>query len=302
MLIAVFDIGGTSIKYGVANKEGQLLFSSSVPTDAYLGGAAVIQKVVLLSKELMKKWDIHGVSISTAGQIDSDNGIVVYATDNIPNYTGLNIEERIYDQLKLPVKVENDVNCTAIGEHWQGAAQNTDDFLCITLGTGVGGALFLNGRLYTGQGFSAGEIGHMTLYPHGEKCTCGSNGCYEQYASSSALEDLVSKKYGHAISLIDFFVHVKSGETKSIQIYNQWIDDLTTGLKTLIHIINPKLIVIGGGISEQGEFLLNSIKNSVYQKVMPNHARNLEIQLAEYGNKANLLGATKNFMMQFEIL
>jgi glucokinase len=298
MLLGVFDIGGTSIKYGIVNAEGKILYDAATPTEAHLGGEAVIQKVVSISKELKQEWSIDGISISTAGQIDNVNGIVVHATDNIPNYTGLNIVEIVQTQTQLPVKVENDVNCTAIGEYWKGSAKHVEDFLCVTIGTGIGGALFLNGKLYTGQGFSAGEVGHITLYPNGRHCTCGSSGCYERYASSRALEDLLSNEFGETLHLIDFFRLVKSGDVKALACFEKWLDDLTTGLKTMIHFLNPKLIVIGGGISVQGDFLLNSIKDSVYPKIMPNHAKNLEIKMAVNGNKANLLGAAKNFFMQ----
>jgi glucokinase len=298
MLLGVFDIGGTSIKYGVVNIEGNIIYDAVTSTEAHLGGETVIQKVITIAKELKRNWNIKAISISTAGQIDHVNGIVVYATDNIPNYTGLNILETVQTQTKLPVKVENDVNCTAIGEFWKGAAQNVEDFLCITIGTGIGGALFLNGKLYNGQGFSAGEVGHITLYPNGRECTCGSSGCYERYASSQALEVLVSKVMGEDLQLIDFFRLVKSGDVKALDCFELWLDDLTTGLKTLIHFLNPKLIVIGGGISAQGDFLLHSITDSVFSKIMPNHAKNLEIKMATNGNKANLLGAAKNFLMQ----
>ncbi|WP_227935571.1 ROK family protein [Alkalihalobacillus deserti] len=298
MFLACFDIGGTSIKYGIVSVEGEILYDASTPTEAHLGGETIIQKVVSISKELKRKWDINGISISTAGQIDNVNGIVVHATDTIPNYTGLNIVEIVQIQTELPVKVENDVNCTAIGEHWKGSAQGVEDFLCLTIGTGIGGALFLNGKLYTGQSFSAGEVGHITLYPKGQACTCGSAGCYEQYASSQALEKLVSTEFGETLQLIDFFQLLKSGDMKALACYDQWLDDLTTGLKTMIHFLNPRLIVLGGGISAQGDFLLNSIKDSVYPKIMPNHARNLEIKMAMNGNKANLLGAAKIFLME----
>lgn len=298
MLLGVFDIGGTSIKYGIVNAEGKIVYDATTPTEAHLGGESVIQKVISISKELKQRWDINGISISSAGQIDNVNGIVVYSTDNIPNYTGLNIREIVEMQTQLPVKVENDVNCTAIGEYWKGSARKFEDFLCVTIGTGIGGAMFLNGELYTGQGFSAGEVGHITLYPNGRDCTCGSSGCYERYASSQALENLVSKEFGKTLHLIDFFLLVKTGDVKALACFEQWLDDLTTGLKTLIHVLNPKLIVIGGGISAQGDFLLNEIRNSVYSKIMPNHAKNLIIKLAMNGNQANLLGAARNFLIQ----
>lgn len=298
MLLGVFDIGGTSIKYGVINSDGHILFDIAIPTQAYLGGKAVIQTIVSIAKELKENWHIQGISISSAGQIDSVSGVVTYASDNIPYYSGLRVKELIEAQTDLPVKVENDVNCTAIGENWFGAADGVEDFVCITIGTGIGGAIFLNGKLYTGQSYSAGEVGHITLYPNGRNCTCGGSGCFEQYASAKALEEAIFNHFDEKITLPDFFTLVKSGNDKALVCFNQWLDDLTTGLKTLTHLLNPRLIILGGGISSQGDFLLNSIKKSLYPKLMPIHAKNLTIEMAKNGNKANLLGAAKNFFLQ----
>lgn len=295
MLIAAFDIGGTAIKYGILNNDGEILYNTQIATEADKGGPSVISKVISMAIQLKKEWDIKGISISSAGQVDSTLGIVVHATENIPNYTGLHISKRIQQEVGLPVKVENDVNCTALGEYWKGAAKNKNDFLCITIGTGIGGALFLDGKLYAGSSFSGGEIGHISLYPNGKSCTCGDKGCYEMYASSKALSDKIVRELHKDIDLIDFFDLVKQNDLDCIGIFHNWLDDLTTGLKSLVHTLNPEVIVIGGGISGQGDFLLKAINKSLQSKLMANHARNLQIKLAQNGNNANLLGAAKNF-------
>lgn len=297
MQIAVFDIGGTSIKYGIVNDKGEFMYVDSIATEAQLGGEAVIRKVSNTCDKLRKQYKIAGISISSAGQIDSVNGKVVFATDNIPGLSYLPIAEIVGSHTNLPVKVENDVNCTALGEYWKGAAIGIDDFLCITIGTGIGGSLFLDGKLYTGHNFSAGELGHINLYPHGKQCTCGNKGCFERYASSSALEELVHTKLGYRLDLKDFFDLLGSENEKCMEIFERWVDDLTIGLQSLVHIFNPELIIIGGGISAQGGFLLNAINNSLMDKLMPNHRNSLTVKLAENDNKANLLGAAKHYFM-----
>ncbi|HEY9578166.1 MAG TPA: ROK family protein [Pseudobacillus sp.] len=298
--LGVIDIGGTSIKYGVVNWEGILISHDSIPTDAFKGGKALMEKVFIICDKLMEQYKLEGIAISSAGQIDNRNGIVVFATDNIPDYTGTPVAELVANHTGLPVTVENDVNCTALGDYWKGVAKGVNDFLCITIGTGIGGSLFLNGKLYTGSHFSAGEIGHMCLYPHGKPCTCGNKGCYEQYASSSALAELVKAELGVALNLKEFFAKAKQGESKAVTVFEQWVDDLTTGLQSLVHIFNPQLIVIGGGISAQGDFLLDAVKSSLYKKIMPNHRKSLKVKLAQQDNKANLLGAAKHFLMMHE--
>ncbi|MFC0230580.1 ROK family protein [Bhargavaea ullalensis] len=295
MMIGVVDIGGTSIKYGVLNEKGELLFHASVPTEAEKGGAAVIRKVCGLGDELKERFPIEGMAISSAGQIDNHKGEVVFATDNIPGYTGMDITGTVRRHTGLPVAVENDVNCMALGEHWKGAARGLRDFVCLTIGTGIGGALFLDGKLYTGARFSAGEIGHLCLYPGGKPCTCGNRGCYEQYASSTALSRLAAETFGPDTGLREFFGQVRSGDGQATALFNRWVDDLTTGLQSLVHIFNPEAIIIGGGISEQGDLLTGAIRESLDGKIMPNHRRSLEVRAAEQGNKANLLGAAAHF-------
>jgi predicted NBD/HSP70 family sugar kinase len=297
MLIGVFDIGGTFIKYGIATQNGELLYNNDAPTEAMLGGHSVMKKILSISDVMIDKWGIEGISISSAGQINSLSGCVVHATDNIPKYTGTPVAGLVKEYTKLEVKVENDVNCTALGEHWKGAAMGIDNFICLTLGTGIGGSLFLNGHLYSGANFAAGEFGHITLYPNGKDCTCGNRGCLEQYASSSALEKTIVEKFGYPIDLIQFFEMVKRGDLEGTEIYTRWLDDLTTGLQSIVHSFNPQLIVIGGGVTGQGDFLLESIKKSIAEKLMPNHRNTLEIKFARHGNAANLLGAARHYFM-----
>lgn len=300
MQLGVIDIGGTSIKYGVVNSDGTLTSHYSIPTDALKGGKALMEKVFKICDTLMEQYTLEGIAISSAGQIDHRNGVVVFATDNIPDYTGTPVADLVASHTGLPAAVDNDVNCMALGEYWQGAAKGFQNFICLTLGTGIGGALFLNGKLYTGARFSAGEIGHMCLYPNGKPCTCGSKGCYEQYASSSALAELVKTELGLTLDLKEFFTKIKQGEKEAVVIFEHWVNDLTTGLQSLAHIFNPELILIGGGISAQGDFLVDAVQSSLYKKLMPNHRKSLEVKLALQSNQANLLGAAKHFLMMHE--
>jgi glucokinase len=300
MQLGVIDIGGTSIKYGVVDGHGTIISHTSIPTEATKGGKTVIEKVYWICDQLKEEHDLKGIAISSAGQIDSLKGVVLFATDTIPGYSGTPLAELVTNHTGLPVTVENDVNCTALGEYWQGAAKGSNHFLCVTIGTGIGGALFLNGELYTGAHFSAGEIGHISLYPNGKLCTCGNRGCYEKYASSSALSEYVEHEFGSEMPLIDFFELAKAGEAKAVTLFKHWVEDLTTGLQSLVHAFNPELIVIGGGISAQGDFLLNAIQSSLDRKIMPNHRKFLQIKLAQHDNKANLLGAARNFLSKYK--
>ncbi|GAA0463958.1 ROK family protein [Alkalibacillus silvisoli] len=291
MIAGAFDIGGTSIKYGVLNEQGDILYQSKISTKADQGGQVVIEQVIELVKALQKEYELDGIAISTAGQINKEEGSVIHATDSLPGYTGLNIKEELEIAFYLPVLVDNDVNCAAVGEYWRGAAKNVDHFLCMTLGTGIGGAIIMNGQVYHGHAYSAGEFGHMTLYPGGEPCLCGDEGCYEQYASSRALEQRAVKELKQDISLPELFIKAHNKEAAPEAVIERWVLDVALGIKSLVHIFNPPLIVIGGGISEQGDDLLDKLKGSVDARIMTSFKRNLEVKFAQNGNDANLQGA-----------
>lgn len=291
MVVCAFDIGGTNIKYGVLNGQGDILYKSKIATKADEDGLAIIGQVKEIAKLLQEHYDFTGIAVSTAGQINKHEGTVVHATDSLPGYTGLNVKQELESTFNLPVTVDNDVNCAALGEYWKGAAEGFDHFLCMTLGTGIGGAVIMNGEVYNGAGYSAGEFGHMTLYPGGRSCLCGDYGCYEQYASSSALERTAAHDLNQDISLPVLFSQAKQGDPPSEQIIDHWVEDVALGLKTLVHLFNPSLIVIGGGISEQGDYLLQKLQRKVNAKIMPSFQRALELKLTQNGNDANLQGA-----------
>ncbi|MFB9973874.1 ROK family protein [Allobacillus sp. GCM10007489] len=291
MLAGAIDIGGTSIKYGVLDDHGKILTKASIPTDVKGGGPAILHQVKDLVGELQSEFELSGIAISTAGQINRKEGTVIYATDSLPNYTGLNIKEILESEFGLPVTVDNDVNCAAVGEYWKDAAKQVDQFLCMTLGTGIGGAIVINGEIYDGAAYSAGEFGHMNLYPGGEPCTCGDEGCYERYASSKALSKRARSVIEDYDSLPDLFWRAKNEDKLAESVINRWVDDVALGIKTLVHIFNPLMIVIGGGVSEQGDYLLEKLEQRVNHRIMSSFERSLSIKLAQNGNDANLQGA-----------
>ncbi|MBR7554381.1 ROK family protein [Allobacillus sp. SKP8-2] len=291
VLAGAIDIGGTSIKYGVLDNHGKVLTKSKTPTDVKGGGPAILNQVKDLVRELQADYELSGIAVSTAGQINRKEGTVIYATDSLPNYTGLNIKEILESEFGVPVTVDNDVNCAAMGEYWKGAAKQVDQFLCMTLGTGIGGAIVINGEIYDGAAYSAGEFGHMNLYPGGEPCTCGDEGCYERYASSKALSKRARSVIEDYNSLPDLFWRAKNEDKLAESVINRWVDDVALGIKTLVHIFNPPMIVIGGGVSEQGDYLLDKLEQRVNNRIMVSFERSLSIKLAQNGNDANLQGA-----------
>lgn len=285
MKIITFDIGGTNIKYALCDENFRLTDKHSIPTCAEKGGQFIINRVI----EIIEQYDnIDRVAISTAGQVDSENGIVIYSTDNIPYYTGMMVKKIIENKTGIPTYVENDVNAAALGEAKFGSAKNVNDFICLTLGTGIGGAIYLNGKLYKGTGSSAGEFGHIITHAGGRPCTCGGEGCFEQYASSKALLMAVEKVAGRKLNGFEVFQEENFNNPEIRHVIDSWIDEIIIGLKSLINIFNPSLIVLGGGIMNEN-YIIDLIDRKIYKQLMSNY-RKVNIVKAELGNDAGLLG------------
>ena len=286
MRILAFDIGGTFIKYGIVNDNFEFEEIHKTPTDAQQGGQAIIEKII----GIIEQYDnIDRIGISTAGQVDSENGIVVYSTDNIPYYTGMTVKKLIENRTSIPTFVENDVNAAAIGEAVFGAAKNCNDFICVTYGTGIGGTIYLNGKIYKGSRSSAGELGHMIVHAGGKQCTCGGEGCYECYASANALINAVNKISKEPLDGFQIFEKKNFEKPEIRSEIDKWIDEIILGLINIIYIFNPPLIVLGGGIMNE-DYIIDLIDRKIYSKLMDNY-KNVNIVRAKNGNKSGLLGA-----------
>ncbi|MGL5594294.1 ROK family protein [Cetobacterium sp.] len=284
MKVISIDIGGTEIKYGLISKEGEILYSAMVETEATKGIENLLEKLYKIIDELNSK-DILGIGISATGQIDSENGKVVGGTDIIPGWVGTNLVEILEKKYQLPVTIDNDVNCAALGELWKGAGLGKDNFLCLTIGTGIGGGIVIEKNLLKGESNIAGEFGHMRI------CVDGSSKIYQDYASTTALIRLVFEKTGKKLNGKQIFEEVNKKNEEYISIVEKWIDYFTDGLVNLIYIFNPRLIIIGGGVSKQGDYLKKLIEISLETKVMKNYLALLDIKMAEKGNEAGMLGA-----------
>lgn len=287
MKILAIDIGGTAIKYGVVSEDFTVEKSFEVPTEAHLGGPHLMQKIMTFVTEYANEVDCVG--ISTAGQVNSELGKIIFASENIPNYTGIEIKKTIQEKFNLPVRVENDVNSAATAEAKFGAGRGFQDFLCLTYGTGVGGALWINDKIYTGDYFSAGEFGHIVTHTGGKKCTCGNNGCYEMYASTRALVRAVKEETGKDLNGREIFMPEHFSNVAVRAVIDNWIDEIIGGLSTLIFIFNPPCIILGGGIMNE-DYIISEIDRRIHAR--PIHSfQSVKIKKAELKNRAGMLGA-----------
>lgn len=292
MKIMVLDIGGTAIKSGVF-EDGSITHILERPTEAMKGGAHVMETAKSIIREYREQFSFDRIGISTAGQVNPVEGSIIYANKNIPGYTGTRIREIMEAEFALPTAVENDVNSAAIGEARFGAGRGQQNFVCLTYGTGVGGAVFINGRLYSGSSFSAGEFGAIVTHPEdrvpGEDMF---SGCYEKYASTTAL---VARALRLDASLDNGRAIFRRMEEPPVrQVIDGWIQEIVYGLITVVHMLNPSCIVLGGGIMEQ-PYVTEQLQERLYENIMSSFRR-VEIKKAELGNQAGLLGAAVRAM------
>lgn len=286
MSILVADIGGTAIKVGKIDQNAQLIEYQEIENDGKKGGSALMARLL----EILDGFSNYSaIGISTAGQVDSENGNIIYANDNIPQYTGTEIRKILEERYLVPVKVENDVNAAALGERYYGAGQPFQDFICLTYGTGIGGAIIINSKVYKGLNGVAGEFGHILVHVNGEPCNCGKSGCYESHASTTALLKKtmrIDPRFSNGKIVFEQYEQ----QNKLIQtIVDEWIDEIAIGIVSLVHIFNPPAIVIGGGIMEQ-KTLINRIEQKVQSMIMKSFSE-VKILQAGLGNKAGLFGA-----------
>jgi len=298
------DIGGTKISVGVVDSSGNLIDSSrcSTPTE---GGKELISSVINLIKEFNKKYEIKGIGISIAALISSDYGTIVGAP-NIANLSKLNFVSEIKEEFELPIIIENDANAAMWAEFKFGNAKGLNPVMFFIIGTGVGGGLVIDGKLFKGANGIGAEFGHMCVVPNGLLCGCGSKGCIEQYASGGALiryaneallanpdksEEVLSFGEGK-LSGTALTKAAKAGNELALAAFSKQADWLGLACASYSLIIDPQAIIIGGGVVDAGELFLAPVRAAM-RKYMPFAESHVppKIIAAKFGNDAGLIGA-----------
>ena len=283
MNILAIDIGGTSIKSGLWNGSS-LEQTKETDTQAALGAVHMMERV----RELIRSYRYYAaIGISTAGEVNTDDGSIYYANSNIPGYTGMQVKRMLEEEFLVPVAVENDVNAAALGELWKGAAKGNPDFLCLTYGTGVGGSIVIAGSVYAGSSFSAGSFGGIVIHPELTTADDLLAGCYERCASTTGLVKRVKLIDGTLDNGRKIFANLHRAEIRS-QV-DLWIDDICTGLVTLISIFNPMRIILGGGVMAQ-DYVITEVRRKTLERVAPG-LRGVQIVPAMLSNSAGMIGA-----------
>ena len=285
MRVLALDIGGTAIKSALLDEGGQVLQEGETPSEGRRGGKRLMERAKAVIDDYT---GYDAIGVSTTGQVDAREGRIIFANENVPGYSGMQVARILRTHARVPVVVENDVNAAALGEAHFGAGVGERDFLCLTYGTGVGGAIVIDGRIYGGADGVAGEMGHILTHPEGLPCACGQRGCYEQYASTSALmrrarEVEPSLRNGRAL-----FERFSAREDLQA-IVAAWVAEVTYGLISLVHTFNPSLIVLGGGVMRQA-VVVQAVRDRLYPRLMQSY-RGVRLEGARPGNQAGIFGA-----------
>ena len=295
------DIGGTAVKLGLVDENGRVLRRAerSVSFDGYK--TPILDTVQAAIHEFLTADAprLEGIAVSATGQIDSRRGVVAGTCGNFPGWIGVDIKGTLERAFGLPVTVANDANCMLLGEVWAGAAKGYTDVIGVTLGTGVGGGILTGGRLLEGARGLGGELGHFRLHAlDGVACTCGAIGCYERYAATTALVRNAQNAGLDAPDGRAIFEAAAAGDARTLAVLNGWISEIAQGLAGLVHIFNPQLILIGGGVSAQQALLIDPLAAQVRKSIMPAFAEGLEVRAAALQNDAGLVGAVYYFKQQ----
>ncbi|MCI9385172.1 MAG: ROK family glucokinase [Lachnospiraceae bacterium] len=303
------DLGGTTVKIGLFDTEGTVLDKWEIPTRKEDSGSKIlpdIAQAVLgkIAERQIAKEDVTGVGIGVPGPVD-DNGVVHMAVNL--GWGIINVNEVLGGLLQLPVRAGNDANVAALGEMWCGGGKGCSDMVLATLGTGVGGGIIVNGKMVTGATGAGGEIGHIHIKDdEPDACGCGGHGCLEQYASATGIARLANRKLAAttqdsvlraakergAVSAKTVFDAVKNGDALACEIAEEFGDYLGKGLAAIACVVNPEVIVLGGGVSKAGEILCEYVAK-YYKKYVFHGCSNAQFKLATLGNDAGIYGAAK---------
>ena len=282
------DIGGTNIKYGLINEAETLVEAHEMPTEAHKGGPGIMQKVEGIVAAYLEKGPLAGICISSAGMVDPDKGEIFYAGPQIPNYAGTQFKKEIETSFNIPCEIENDVNCAGLAEAVSGSGKGASVTLCLTIGTGIGGCLIMDGKVFHGFSNSACEVGYMHMQ----------DGAFQDLASTTALVEYVAKAHGEEVAHWNgrrIFKEATEGNKLCMEGIDRMVDYLGKGLANICYVANPEVVILGGGIMGQEAILKPKIRTALKDALVPSLAEKTRLEFARHQNTAGMLGAYYHF-------
>jgi glucokinase len=304
------DLGGTKIAAGLVDESGKILHKDSTPTMREREYPEIVKDMAMLAHKVIKDSgvdinEVSSIGIGAPGTPDNEKGIIVYANNLKFNNAPIRLEMHKY--IDLPVYIDNDANVAALAESVAGAAKGARHSITITLGTGVGSGIIIDGKIYAGFNYAGAEMGHMTIISDGELCTCGRRGCWEAYGSATGLieqtkaaarqnpDSLINSLVGGDLDRIDAktaFDAAKQGDPTGERVVKQYIKYVAEGLINVINIFTPEVLVIGGGVCKEGEYLLKPLRELISKDIYCKEGVPLtQLKVAQMGNDAGIIGA-----------
>lgn len=303
------DIGGTNIRSGVVSPDGTIMKRLSQHTLTHEGKDRTIERLLALIQRSIDEYPpgtIKGIGIGAAGAIDIKRGVIV-TSPNIPGFKQVALRDIVFERFSIPAVIDNDANAAAYGEFWAGSGKGITSLIVITLGTGVGGGIILDGLIWHGSGGMAGEIGHMTIVPDGRRCRCGNQGCLEAYASATAIVERAKELIRHSpdTTLLDMIAHDGIEGLTSLEIFHAALNRnqlaceifremgkyLGVAIASLLNILNPEMVILGGQLSGAWDLFHPTMEAEVTQRVFDVVAKGMRIVPAGLGDDAGIIGA-----------
>lgn len=300
------DLGGTNLRVAAVDRDGKILFRTKRDTPQTENPLQIVNLIISEAENcrraVQSEGDVVGIGAVVPGTVNVDEGAILQAP-NVSALNGFRVAGEIEGKLELPCFLENDANAAAVGESWCGASKDVKNSICVTLGTGVGGGIIIGGQILRGVDGSAGEIGHICVEPFGAPCGCGSRGCVEQYSSASAVKRLasvLSENYPNSTltkisnpTALEIYQAGKNGDALAIEVFRQQGFYLGIALAGLINVLNPEIIVIGGGAADGWDLFLPFMQSEIKSRAYREPAERAKIVRAVLGDDAGILGAAK---------
>lgn len=289
------DLGGTNLKVALIDLKYKIRYKEVLSTKKFITKQSLICAIIdsinkIIKNSHLNRPHILGIGLGLPGPIDVKKGIVHFFP-NIPGWKEVNLKNILEKRLNLPVFLDNDANLMSLAEFKLGVAKAFKNAVCLTLGTGVGGGLIIDATLYRGSTFASGEIGHIPINEKGPVCNCGGIACLETYIGNKKILRDAKKLFKRNISLEELSELAKHKNKKAINIWSKVAQHLGVALVGIVNLLNPDVIVIGGGVAEAGKVLFDKIRETIAKQAMPVQARHVKVLKAKLGNDAGLLGA-----------
>jgi len=290
------DLGGTRVKMALVDSRGKISLKREVNTPNSANRKDIIDLIVINVLDLINlsnigKRYILGVGIGVPGPVDFEKGMIHFLP-NIKGWKNVLLRDILKQKLDLKVALDNDVNAMTLAEFRFGAGRGACNIVCLTLGTGVGGGIIINKQIYRGSSMCAGEVGHIPINEIGPKCNCGGKACLERYIGNKYILERSRRVFGKEMTLERLTSRAKEGNKKAKAIWEDVGRKLGVALTGVVNLLNPEVIIVGGGVSKAGKLILDPLRNEIKLRAMPNQAKCVKVVSAKLGNDAGIIGAS----------